>query len=141
MSFASPRAAQAYAQVDVETRVAAADPHKLILLLFDGALLAIAKADAALVNRAVVDKAQAIARATDIIGSGLRASLDFSHGDDLAPRLAALYDYMVRRLIDANIKNDAAALREVHGLLAELRSAWEEIASDPAVVSSTMGAA
>lgn len=137
MSFASQNSAQAYARVGVETGVTAASPHHLILMLFDGALLAIAKADAAMRQGAILDKSQAISRATDIISSGLRASLDFSAGDDLAPRLAALYDFMVLRLIHANVRNDGGALREVSGLLSEIRSAWEEIADDPAVVSGT----
>lgn len=137
MSFASQNSAQAYARVGVETGVTAASPHQLILMLFDGALLAIAKADAAMKQGAILEKSQAISRATDIISSGLRASLDFSAGDDLAPRLAALYDFMVLRLIHANVRNDAGALREVSGLLSEIRGAWEEIANDPAVVSAT----
>ncbi len=141
MSFASQNSAQAYARVGVETGVTAANPHQLILMLFDGALLAIAKADASLKHGAIVEKSQAISRATDIISSGLRASLDFSGGDDLAGRLAGLYDYMVLRLIHANVKNDAVALHEVSGLLAEIRGAWEEIAEDPAVVSATKAAA
>ena len=89
----------------------------------------------------IIDKSQAISRATDIISSGLRASLDFSGGDDLAPRLASLYDYMVLRLIHANVKNDTGALHEVSGLLTEIRGAWEEIADDPAVLSATKAAA
>ena len=141
MSFVSQNSAQASARVGVETGVVAANPHQLILMLFDGALLAIAKADASLKQGAVIEKSQAISRATDIISSGLRASLDFSGGDDLAARLAGLYDYMVRRLIHANVKNDLGALREVSGLLAEIRGAWEEIADDPAVASATKAGA
>ena len=140
MSFASQNSAQAYARVGVETGVTAANPHQLILMLFDGALLAIAKADASIQGGAIIDKSQAISRATDIISSGLRASLDFSGGDDLAMRLASLYDYMVLRLIHANVKNDTGALHEVSGLLTEIRSAWEEIADDPAVLSATKAA-
>jgi flagellar protein FliS len=141
MSFASQNSAQAYARVGVETGVTAANPHQLILMLFEGALLAIAKADASMKQGAIIEKSQAISRATDIISSGLRASLDFSGGDDLAMRLASLYDYMVLRLIHANVKNDTGALHEVSGLLTEIRSAWEEIADDPAVLSSTKAAA
>ncbi len=136
MSFASQNSAQAYARVGVETGVTAANPHQLILMLFDGALLAIAKADASMKQGAIIEKSQAISRATDIISSGLRASLDFSGSDDLAPRLASLYDYMVLRLIHANVKNDSAALHEISGLLTEIRGAWEEISDDPAVLSA-----
>ena len=50
-------------------------------------------------------------------------------------------DDPVTRTIRANLKNDPAALDEVGRLLAELRSAWAEIAQDPAVASSSKAAA
>lgn len=135
MSFASPSSAETYAKVGLETSVAAADPHRLILMLFDGALLAIATAGNALREGRIADKGRAISRAIDIVSSGLRASLNFSVGDELPNRLAALYDYMAARLVHANLHNDPAALQEVSRLLGEIKSAWEEIANDPAVAS------
>ena len=135
MSFASPNSAATYAKVGLETSVAAADPHRLILMLFDGALLSIATAGNALEEGRVADKGRAISRAIDIVSSGLRASLNFSAGDELPNRLAALYDYMTARLVHANLHNDPAALKEVSRLLGEIKSAWEEIANDPAVAS------
>lgn len=141
MSFANRNSAQAYAQVDQDTGVLAATPHQLIVMLFDAALLAIAKADSALKQGDLMEKGRSIGSGIAIIGNGLKASLDFSGGDDIAPRLAGLYDFMVRRLIHANLKNDSAALREVSGLLSEIRSAWVEIADDPAVVSMNKAAA
>ena len=141
MSFATHNSAQAYAQVDKETGVLAANPHQLILMLFDAALLAIAKADTALKHGDLIEKGRSIGSAIAIISMGLKSSLDFSTGDEIAPRLAGLYDYMVRRLVHANLKNDAAALREVSGLLSEIRGAWAEIADDPAVVSKNKAAA
>lgn len=125
----------------IETGVAAADPHRLILMLFDGALLAIAKADDGMQQGRIADKGQAISRAIDIVANGLRSSLNFSAGDELAERLAALYDYLVLRLIYANLHNDPAALREVSRLLTEIKTAWEEIADDPAVASRNKAAA
>jgi flagellar protein FliS len=140
MSFASPNSAKSYAQVGMETGVAAADPHQLIVMLFDGALLAIAKAGSAMQQKQIAEKGQAISQAIDIIANGLQASLNFSAGDELANRLAALYDYMCARLVHANLNNDAAALSEVGRLLGEIKSAWEEIADDPAVVSASEAA-
>lgn len=141
MTFASPRSAQTYARVGIETAVAAADPHRLILLLLDGALLAIAKAENAMELGHIADKGESISRTIDIVTNGLRASLSFSAGDELAQRLAALYDYMVARLVHANLNNDVAALKEVSHLLSEIKSAWEEIANDPAVASRNKVAA
>ncbi|MDO8346975.1 MAG: flagellar export chaperone FliS [Rugosibacter sp.] len=141
MSFAASNTAQTYARVGLETSVATASPHQLILMLFDGALLAIAKATTAMQQKNVADKGQAISHAIDIISNGLAASLNFSEGDELANRLAALYDYMCRRLLHANLHNDLAALNEVSHLLGEIKSAWEEIADDPAVASHNKAAA
>jgi flagellar protein FliS len=137
----SQRHAQAYADVGMETGVVAANPHRLILMLFDGALLAIAKASNAMQKDQIAEKGQAISHAIDIISNGLAASLDFSEGDELANRLAALYDYMCTRLLHANLHNDLAALNEVSHLLSEIKSAWEEIADDPAVLSHNKAAA
>ena len=137
MSFASPNSAKSYAQVGMETGVAAADPHQLIVMLFDGALLAIAQAGSAMQQNQIAEQGQAISQAIDIIANGLQASLNFSAGDELANRLAALYDYMCTRLVHANLNNDAAALSEVGRLLGEIKSAWEEIADDPAAVSAS----
>jgi flagellar protein FliS len=141
MSFTSSNAAKAYAKVGMETGVATADPHRLILMLFDGALLAIAKAANAMQQNRIADKGRAISQSIDIVTNGLRASLSFSAGDELAERLAALYDYMVSRLLHANLHNDPGALSEVSGLLREIKSSWEEIANDPAAASRNKVAA
>jgi len=131
----------AYASIGLETGVPNASPHRLILMLFDGALLAIAKAGKAMDERQIAEKGQEISRAIDIISCGLRASLDFTAGDDLPYRLAALYDYFCNRLLHANLNNDRGALREVAGLLSEIKTAWAELADDPAVASRNKSAA
>lgn len=136
--FSSPQSpSDAYAQIGVETGVMAASPHKLVLMLFDGALLAIAMAKQAMLTNKISEKGEEISRAIDIISNGLKVSLDSQAGGDLAERLGALYDYMCTRLLQANLRNDQAALAEVDTLLRELKTAWEEIASDPAVVSNS----
>jgi len=135
MYSAAHKAIDAYARVEVETGVAAADPHKLILMLFDGALAAIAKARLAMTRGEIAAKGAAISKAIEIIDAGLKASLDVKAGGVLAERLAALYDYMLNRLLAANLRNDSALLDEVGRLLNELRGAWAQIgqAGAPAV--------
>lgn len=124
----APRnAAQAYARVGLETGVISASPHGLVLMLFDGALCAVADADTHLAERRIADKGEAISRAIAIINDGLRASLDEAQGGRIAGYLLELYDYMCRRLVLANLKNDRAALREVTQLLGELRTSWAAI--------------
>lgn len=126
-----------YKQVGVETGVMAASPHKLILMLIDGALLSIAMAGQAIREKKIALKGEEISRAIEIIANGLRASLDKQVGGSLAERLDALYDYMCQRLLQANLHSNAAILDEVAGLLKELKGGWEEIAKDPAVVSAS----
>jgi flagellar protein FliS len=127
MYSAARKGIDAYAEVGVETGVAAADPHKLILMLFDGTLAAIAKARLAMSRGEIAAKGAAISKAIEIIDGGLKASLDVSAGGVLAERLAALYGYMLNRLLAANLRNDASLLDEITRLLNELRGAWAQI--------------
>lgn len=120
--------ANAYAKVGVETGVVAASPHKLIVMLFDGALAAVATALQHMKTGNIPGRGQAISKAISIIDSGLRASLDHKVGGDIAVNLDALYEYMSSRLMLANLNNQAELLEEVQRLLQELRSAWEAIA-------------
>ena len=120
----------AYNQVSLETSVQDADPHKLIAMLFDGALLAIAKAKNEIALRQTAAKGKSISHAIAIIGEGLNASLDKNVGGKLAQDLSALYDYMVHRLVTANLHNDTDILDEVKKLLTELRDAWNSIRTE-----------
>ncbi len=129
MSFglAASRGAAAYSAVGVETGVSTADPHKLILMLFEGAILQIGTAAIALENKDVPAKGAAISKAIEIILNGLKVSLDYEAGGELAERLGALYDYMTQRLFYANLHNSRPAMDEVTKLLTELKGAWEAI--------------
>lgn len=122
--------AQSYAKVGLEVAVETASPHKLILMLFDGAVAAINIAKFEMASGEIAKKGASISKAIDIITNGLRASLDMEAGGELAGRLAALYEYMAQRLLFANLKNSTATLDEVLELLISLRSAWEQIAPD-----------
>lgn len=133
--------AAAYEKVGLDIRVETSDPHKLVLILFDGALKAVATAAAHRKNGNMMAMSESILKASEIISLGLRDSLDLKAGGDLGVRLAALYDYICVRLQFANIKGDLAIFEEVTGLLNELRSAWEEIGNDPAVHSAYRPAA
>ena len=133
--------AKAYTSVGYETEIDTANPHRLILMLFDGALLAIASASRHMQHGEIPEKGAAISQAITIIGDGLYASLDAQAGGELAEKLGALYDYMCTRLLYANIHNSRAALDEVSGLLGEIKGAWVEIGDKPAAPSSTQAAA
>jgi len=132
-------AVKAYAKVGVESNVIAADPHKLISMLFQGALLAVANAKNGILRKDIPAKGVAISKAIAIIDDGLKASLDKKVGGELAQNLAALYEYMSFRLVHANLKNDIEALDEVSTLLNDLKGAWEAI-RQPASASATEAA-
>lgn len=126
--FGSPHSGiKAYAKVEVETGVTAASPHKLIVMLFEGAMVAIASAIQHMHAGEIAKKGEAISKAISIIDSGLRASLDKKVGGEIALNLDALYEYMSSRLLIANIKNQPAILEEVYQLLKGLKDAWETI--------------
>lgn len=124
-NFSNP--VSAYKSVNVDSSVISADPHQLILLLFEGAVAAIAIARGEMERRNVAAKGKSISKAIDIIENGLKASLNMDVGSDLPEKLGGLYDYMVVRLLHANLKNDLAALDEVSTLLGEIHSAWASI--------------
>jgi len=126
----SRQAISAYRKVGVDAAIEVADPHRLILLLFAGAEAALGNARAAAQQKQIAAKGEAISKAIDIIGNGLKVSLDLDNGGELAERLDALYDYMVLRLLRANLDDDLPALDEVAGLLEEIHGAWREISPD-----------
>jgi flagellar protein FliS len=118
---------QAYAQVGVESAVMSASPHQLVVLLFDGALSAMKKAAILIEQGDIPGKGQALTKAINIINNGLRAGLDHDVGGELTANLDSLYDYMTRRLLQANLHNDLAAIDEVNLLLSNIADAWKEI--------------
>jgi flagellar protein FliS len=120
-------AAAAYARIGIETGVPDADPHRLILMLFDGAIVSIAQAKRAIAERDFAGKGEALSRAIDIVDQGLRASLDAGKGGALAAQLDRLYQYISLRLLTASSRNDTAILAEASALLEDLRSAWAAI--------------
>jgi flagellar protein FliS len=122
----------AYAKIGIETGVTAASPHKLIVMLFDGALVAVISAIRHMKSGDIAAKGEAITKAALIVSTGLQATLDKKAGGEIAEGLDSLYRYMVTRLMEANAKNDVAALEEVQQLLTDLRGAWNAIGADAA---------
>ena len=120
-------AISAYQKVGVDAAIEVADPHRLILLLFAGAQAAIGNARVAMQQQQIAARGEAISKAIDIIGNGLKVSLDLEQGGEIAQRLDALYDYLVLRLLRANLDGDLRALEEVATLLEEILGAWREI--------------
>jgi flagellar secretion chaperone FliS len=133
-------AINAYKKIGVESKVIGADPHQLTSMLFHGALERIASAKNEMIRKDIAAKGQSISKAIAIIGEGLHASLNKKVGGEMAQNLSALYDYMVRRLIEANLKNDVEILDEVSGLLGGLAEAWDSIRPKTVQSASSMNA-
>jgi len=130
------KAVNAYAQVGVETGAMSASPHQLIVMLYDGARAAIARAKFHMAAGDIPAKGKAISMSMDIIDNGLRAVLDHTAGGEISADLERLYDFMSRQLMLANLHNDVALLDQVDVLLQDLSSAWAQIAN-PAAGSET----
>ncbi|QKO39643.1 flagellar export chaperone FliS [Serratia marcescens] len=118
---------QAYAQVGLESGAMSASPHQLIVMLFDGALSALLRARILMNQGDIAGKGMALSKAINIIDNGLKSGLDPQQGGEIAENLAALYDYMKRRLMQANLHNDEAAIAEVVKLLENIADAWRQI--------------
>lgn len=120
------RAVQAYGTTAVHAGVEEASPHRLVQMLMEGALEKIAIAYGQMQHGHVAEKGENIGWAISII-EGMRASLDMDAGGEIALNLSELYDYMVRRLLEANARNDLKLLEEVMGLLREVKAGWDAI--------------
>jgi flagellar protein FliS len=121
--------ANAYQQVRSHGGVESADPHGLITLLMDGALERLVTARGHMQRGEIGPKGEVIGRCIEIIG-GLRDALDPKVETPLVGQLDALYDYMARRLLHANLRNDVAALDEVSTLLQKIRHSWVQVPMD-----------
>ncbi|TSE18602.1 Flagellar protein FliS [Tepidimonas alkaliphilus] len=120
------RTANAYLRQAAASRVAAASPHELIAMLFEGVDQTLLSALGALERGDIPAKAAALSKAVRLLDEGLRAALD-PKGGELTERLDALYDYCILRLTQANLHNDAKGIEEVRGLLAPVADAWNQI--------------
>jgi flagellar protein FliS len=120
----------AYRSVAAHSGVAAADPHKLIVMLMDGALERVVGARGAMDHGQLDARNHLIHRAVEIVQE-LRASLNLEAGGPIAANLADLYDYASRQLVRANISSSPELLDEVANLLRQIRSAWIQIPALP----------
>ena len=137
-------AIEEYTQLALRTDIETASPHRLILLLLDGALDKLRAARTAMARNNIAAKGSNITWAMSII-DGLRASLNHERGGKIAANLDALYDYMTRTLVSANLHNDDLKLAEVERLLGEIRAGWKGIEAQvergrPSVVQNELGA-
>ena len=119
-------ALKSYAKVQYRSDVEIASPHRLIDMLYQGAIERIVQAKGAMQYGNAELKGKKINSAVSIVG-GLRESLDVDSGGDLAHNLDNLYVYIQRTLSNAHLKNDVTLLDEAMTLLGDLQTAWKQI--------------
>lgn len=131
MSITNMRdALQQYREVGLQSRVESADDHQLIQLLMQNVLAKIVSAKGHMQRGEIAAKGEQMGRAISIV-EGLRAALNHEKGGDIAFNLDRLYEYMGRRLLDANASNDPAILDEVYQLMQGIKQGWDEIGIKP----------
>ncbi len=126
MNYSVNKGLKQYNQVVAQSAVGGATPHRLIQMLLEGAINKITMAKGYMNHNDVPNKGSHISWAIAIIG-GLRGSLNKEAGGAIAQNLDDLYDYMCRRLVQANLNNQPELLDEVNALLRELKSGWDSI--------------
>lgn len=129
MALGYSRGAGAYQQIRTGGGIEQADSHGLITMLMDGGLDRIRLALACMATGNVAGKGEAISKTIEIIG-GLQGGLNPEVKTPLVAQLDALYDYMSRRLLHANLRDDPEALEEVAGLLGQIRDSWVAIPAE-----------
>ncbi|HUN26916.1 MAG TPA: flagellar export chaperone FliS [Steroidobacteraceae bacterium] len=125
-AFARNTRLAAYQSASAHGGVANADPHGLVLMLMDAAVQRMTAARGCLERGETVQKTKLLHSCVTMIAE-LRGSLNLEKGGPLAQNLSDLYGYMIRRLMLANAKSDVGCLKEVQGLLGEIRGAWAAI--------------
>ena len=115
-----------YQSIGNQSEAMDASPHRLIQMLMEGALDRIAIAKGAMQQQDVELKGERISSAISIV-EGLRASLNKDAGGEISANLDNMYEYMARRLMEANLKNDVDMLDEVADLMRKIKSGWDEI--------------
>ncbi|HBE6589815.1 TPA: flagellar export chaperone FliS [Escherichia coli] len=125
---------QAYSQIGVESAVMSASQQQLVTMLFDGVLSALVRARLFMQDNNQQGKGVSLSKAINIIENGLRVSLDEESKDELTQNLIALYSYMVRRLLQANLRNDVSAVEEVETLMRNIADAWKESLLSPSLI-------
>lgn len=123
------RSLQSYRKVSVESEISVASPHRIIQMMFEGALQRLAQGRYAIEQNDVTNKGIYIGKAIGII-TGLNNSLNMDEGGEIANNLSDLYDFMLRRISEANMNNDVQAIDDVSEILRTIKEGWDAIPSD-----------
>jgi flagellar secretion chaperone FliS len=103
-----------------------ASREMLVVLLYDGALARLNRAESALREGRRTDAAKALSGAYAVV-SELRASLDFEQGGEIAEDLTRLYGFVLDRVAKCNATRDVESIREARAVLAKLKEGWDAL--------------
>ncbi|NTS75386.1 flagellar export chaperone FliS [Catenovulum sp. SM1970] len=123
------KAINAYQKGNLKQEIALADPHKLTLMLMQGALDKMAFAKGCIERKEFEAKGQHLSKVTAILVN-LRDSLDMKVGGEVSENLFALYEYMIGRITDAHVQNSTSIVDEVIQLMLPIKTAWAAIPED-----------
>jgi flagellar secretion chaperone FliS len=126
MSFGREQALRNYRMVGATSQVAAADPYRLVQLMFENLLERLAAARGHIERNEIPRRGEQISKAIAIVNA-LNGALNLEQGGEVAKNLRTLYDYMARRLLLANVHADAAMLDEVASLVRNIKTGWDGI--------------
>lgn len=118
---------KAYTAVSLDSQIAGATPHQLIVLLYDGAINAMRRAEIYFQSGNIARRGEMISRAINIIDNGLRAGLDHEKGGQIAAELESLYEYISRTLLEANLNKSGENLPHLISLMTEMQETWQAI--------------
>lgn len=126
---------QSYRKVSLDSEITVASPHRIIQLMFAGALQRLAQARYAMEQNELVNKGVYIGKAVSII-IGLQNSLNMDAGGQIAKNLSDLYDFMLRKITEANLNNDVKAIDDVYEVLRTIKEGWDAIPADKHNISA-----
>ena len=118
----------AYSDVSLESQITGATPHQLIVLLYDGAINAMKRAEIYFQSGNIARRGEMLSRAINIIDNGLRAGLNHEKGGQIAAELESLYEYVSRTLLEANLTKSGEKLPHLIALMSEMSETWQAIA-------------
>lgn len=130
---------RSYRKVSLESELAVASPHRVIQLMFAGALERLAQSRYAIEQNDISSKGAFISEAIGII-NGLNNSLNLEKGGDIAANLSDLYEFILQRISEANLNNDVNAVDDAIDIIKVIKEGWDAIPKDKHHISAPLEA-
>lgn len=115
-----------YQKVNRDSSLTAADPHRVIVMLFDGLLEGVSIAKGAIERKDLELKSNSLSKSINILRS-FQDTLDFESEPVISDNFNALYEYCIEQLTEASVSLEISTLDHVTDLLKPIRDAWKEI--------------